>query len=114
MHTVAQSAWKSVQESDLFISQSITNFLLLQEQMGLVVPWIIGFITFTSLEAVSMVYSNVLRDHVNREFDGLCKAEMAFFIVRTFTNMFALYSVMRFFHMLRAGVTWKGPEAIEL
>lgn len=28
--------------------------------------------------------------------------------------MFALYSVMRFFHMLRAGVTWKGPEAIEL
>lgn len=32
----------------------------------MVVPWIIGFITFMALEAVAMVYSNVLRDHVNR------------------------------------------------
>lgn len=30
------------------------------------VPWIVGAITFTSLEAVAMVYSNVLRDHVNK------------------------------------------------
>ena len=37
-----------------------------QENSGLVVPWIIGFITFMALEAVAMVYSNVLRDHVNR------------------------------------------------
>jgi hypothetical protein len=37
-----------------------------QENAGLVVPWIIGFITFMALEAVAMVYSNVLRDHVNR------------------------------------------------
>lgn len=29
-------------------------------------PWIIGFITFMALEAVAMVYSNVLRDHVNK------------------------------------------------
>jgi hypothetical protein len=39
---------------------------LFQENSGLVVPWIIGFITFMALEAVAMVYSNVLRDHVNR------------------------------------------------
>jgi hypothetical protein len=39
---------------------------ILQENSGLVVPWIIGFITFMALEAVAMVYSNVLRDHVNR------------------------------------------------
>lgn len=37
-----------------------------QENIALVVPWIIGFITFMALEAVAMVYSNVLRDHVNR------------------------------------------------
>ena len=41
-------------------------FCYSQENAGLVVPWIIGFITFMALEAVSMVYSNVLRDHVNR------------------------------------------------
>jgi hypothetical protein len=39
---------------------------MFQEKSGLVVPWIIGFITFMALEAVAMVYSNVLRDHVNR------------------------------------------------
>lgn len=41
-------------------------YLVLQENSGLVVPWILGFITFMALEAVAMVYSNVLRDHVNR------------------------------------------------
>lgn len=30
------------------------------------VPWVIGFIAFMALEAVSTVYSNVLRDHVNK------------------------------------------------
>lgn len=41
-------------------------YFVLQENSGLVVPWILGFITFMALEAVAMVYSNVLRDHVNR------------------------------------------------
>jgi hypothetical protein len=49
---------------------SVTQFdgclCVFQENSGLVVPWIIGFITFMALEAVAMVYSNVLRDHVNR------------------------------------------------
>lgn len=39
---------------------------LFQENISFVIPWIIGFITFMALEAVAMVYSNVLRDHVNR------------------------------------------------
>lgn len=26
----------------------------------------------------------------------------------------ALYGVMRFYNLLRAGISWKGPEAIEL
>lgn len=42
---------------------------------------------FMALEAVVVVYSNVLRDHVNRQFDGLCKAEMAFFGGRTIINV---------------------------
>lgn len=41
-------------------------FFVSQENPGLIVPWIIGFITFMALEAVAMVYSNVLRDHVNK------------------------------------------------
>ena len=103
-------------------------------------PWIIGFITFMALEAVAMVYSNVLRDHVNRQFDSLCKAEVAFFISRAIINVsskcdttlfrsvscvqgrtvlhhsqiMAMWAVTRFYNLLRAGVTWKGPELIEL
>ncbi|PNF21007.1 hypothetical protein B7P43_G09513 [Cryptotermes secundus] len=89
-------------------------FGIFKENSGLVVPWIIGFITFMALEAVAMVYSNVLRDHVNRQFDVLCKAEVAFFISRAILNVGALYGVMRFYNLLRAGISWKGPEAIEL
>lgn len=47
-----------------FLSMSI--HIAVQENSALVVPWIIGFITFMALEVVAMVYSNVLRDHVNR------------------------------------------------
>jgi hypothetical protein len=39
---------------------------LFQENSGLVAPWIIGFITVMAVEAVATVYSNVLRDHVNK------------------------------------------------
>lgn len=41
-----------------------------RENAGLVVPWIVGQMTFMALEAVAMVYSNVLRDHVNRVSGG--------------------------------------------
>ncbi|XP_049826073.1 uncharacterized protein LOC109606031 [Aethina tumida] len=85
-----------------------------KENVSFVIPWVVGFITFMALEAVSMVYSNVLRDHVNKEFDALCKAEAAFFIARTFLNIFAISGVMKFCNMIRAGITWRGPEVIEL
>ncbi|XP_067000790.1 uncharacterized protein [Anabrus simplex] len=87
---------------------------IFKENSGLVVPWIIGFITFMALEAVAMVYSNVLREHVNHHFDILFKAEVAFYIARALLNMVAIYGVIKFNNMLRAGITWKGPEAIEL
>lgn len=48
------------------IIKSCQFIFVSQENSGLVVPWILGFITFMALEAVAMVYSNVLRDHVNR------------------------------------------------
>lgn len=37
----------------------------LQENIGLVIPWMVGILTFMSLEAVSTVYLNILRDHIN-------------------------------------------------
>lgn len=89
-------------------------FGIYKENPGLIVPWIIGFITFMALEAVAMVYSNVLRDHVNKQFDTMCKAEVTFFIARAFINVLAMWGVMRFYNLVRAGITWKGPEVIEL
>ncbi|XP_032598979.1 uncharacterized protein LOC6557888 isoform X1 [Drosophila grimshawi] len=82
-----------------------------RENPGLIVPWIIGYITFMALEAVAMVYSNVLRDHVNKQFDAMCKAEVAFFIARALINVLAMWGVLRFYNLVRSGITWRGPEA---
>ncbi|XP_066989935.1 uncharacterized protein [Macrobrachium rosenbergii] len=85
-----------------------------QERIGLVAPWVVANIAFMALEAVCCMYSNVLRDHINKRFDGICKAEMIFFSTRVFINIFCLWSVMRFLRNIRAGITYKEPEAIEL
>lgn len=42
------------------------DYYSFQERVSLIVPWIVGLITFMALEAVAVVYSNVLRDHVNK------------------------------------------------
>ncbi|XP_077292633.1 uncharacterized protein LOC143915744 [Arctopsyche grandis] len=89
-------------------------YAIYKENSPLVVPWIIGCITFMALESMAMVYSNVLRDHVNKQFDSLCKAEVMFFVMRALINMVAIWGVMRFYHLLKSGMSWKGPEAIEL
>lgn len=52
--------------SMFFFLFSSLFFFSIQENCAFVVLWIIGFITFMALEVVAMVYSNVLRDHVNR------------------------------------------------
>ncbi|XP_068213700.1 uncharacterized protein [Palaemon carinicauda] len=85
-----------------------------QERIGLVAPWVVANKAFMALEAVCCMYSNVLRDHINKRFDGICKAEMIFFSTRVFINIFCLWSVMRFLRNIRAGVSYKEPEAIEL
>ncbi len=58
--------------------------------MGYIVPWMIGFLTFMALEAVAMMYANVLRDHAYGEFDALCRAEVAFFVARAVINVSVL------------------------
>jgi hypothetical protein len=37
-----------------------------QENIAFLVPWVVGCMTFMALEAMAMVYSNILRDHVNK------------------------------------------------
>ncbi|XP_045135151.1 uncharacterized protein LOC123518403 [Portunus trituberculatus] len=85
-----------------------------QERLGLVSPWVVASIAFMALEAVCCVYSNVLRDHINKRFDTICKVEMSFFTARVFVNILALWGVLKFYRNLRAGFTYKDPEAIEL
>ncbi|XP_041973218.1 uncharacterized protein LOC121728943 [Aricia agestis] len=85
-----------------------------KENVAFLVPWVVGCMTCMALEAMAMVYSNILRDHVNKEFDAMCKAEISFLIPRIIMNCLCIYCVLRLYHLLRAGVTWKGSAAIEL
>lgn len=75
----------------------------------MVVPWLIGFLTFMALEGVAIVYSSVLRDHIYgvcfllssifisidksillQRFDRFSKTEVTFFFVRTVVNVSSL------------------------
>ncbi|GBP03155.1 hypothetical protein EVAR_2609_1 [Eumeta japonica] len=64
---------------DLYVSMSHTWMInasthntryisinLCQENVAFLVPWVLGCMTCMALEAMAMVYSNVLRDHVNK------------------------------------------------
>jgi len=55
---------------------------LFQERVSLIVPWIVGLITFMALEAVAIVYSNVLRDHVNKVS---CEHEFIYIYIYIYT-----------------------------
>ncbi|KAH8373464.1 hypothetical protein KR009_010122 [Drosophila setifemur] len=98
-------------QMSMILLSIVLIFGICRENPGLIVPWIIGYITFMALEAVAMVYSNVLRDHVNKQFDAMCKAEVAFFIARALINVMAMWGVLRFYNLIRSGITWRGPEA---
>ncbi|XP_017127903.1 uncharacterized protein LOC108146411 isoform X2 [Drosophila elegans] len=98
-------------QMSMILLSIVLIFGICRENPGLIVPWIIGYITFMALEAVAMVYSNVLRDHVNKQFDAMCKAEVAFFIARALINVLAMWGVLRFYNLVRSGITWRGPEA---
>ncbi|CRK96602.1 CLUMA_CG009949, isoform A [Clunio marinus] len=83
---IAQIAIIATQFSMVILS-IVLIFGIHNENATLVVPWIIGFLTFMSLETVAMVYSNVLRDHIFKTL--------------------AMWSVIRYHHLLRSGVSWK-------
>ncbi|XP_037297413.1 uncharacterized protein LOC115450159 [Manduca sexta] len=93
---------------------SIDKQLCFQENVAFLVPWVVGCMTFMALEAMAMVYSNILRDHVNKQFDSMCKAEISFLVPRILLNCLCIWCVLRLYHLLRAGVTWKGAAPIEL
>ncbi|CAB3258222.1 unnamed protein product [Arctia plantaginis] len=57
-----------------------------KENVAFLVPWVVGCMTFMALEVMAMVYSNILRDHVNKQFDSMCKAEISFLIPRILLN----------------------------
>ncbi|XP_034244375.1 uncharacterized protein LOC117647006 [Thrips palmi] len=85
-----------------------------KENAPMIVPWVVGTIAFLAMEAVGTVYSNVLRDHVNHEFDTLCKVEGGFLIFRGALNCVALHCVLRVYRALKTGVRFGGPEQVEL
>ncbi|KAL1110295.1 hypothetical protein AAG570_008372 [Ranatra chinensis] len=63
-----QIAYVAIIVTQLFmiVLSALLLYAIIKEKCSLLVPWIIGFIAFMALEAVAMVYSNVLRDHVNK------------------------------------------------
>lgn len=66
-----RSLFKTIRRMVIWVKISIqlltlgTFCAVSQENVGLVIPWMVGILTFMSLEAVSTVYLNILRDHIN-------------------------------------------------
>ncbi|XP_070506417.1 uncharacterized protein [Chironomus tepperi] len=93
------------------ISMAILSVVLIigiyKENSNFLVPYIVGFLTLWSLETIALVYSNVLRDHIFKQFDKVSKAVLTFFVARAIINALALWSVIRYHHLLRAGISWK-------
>ncbi|XP_070506583.1 uncharacterized protein [Chironomus tepperi] len=82
------------------------------ENIPLIAPWMIGILLFMSIEGICTVYANVLRDHINGHFDGLCKAEVIFFIARAIFNSIAIYAVVKYYHVIRSGISFKANETV--
>ncbi|XP_070506734.1 uncharacterized protein [Chironomus tepperi] len=82
------------------------------ENAGLVVPFVIGMLTFMSFEALGLVYANVLKDQIFGHFDVFAKRELMAFLIRLILNTLVIWVVMKFYHMLRSGISWKLNETI--
>ncbi|KAL7031437.1 hypothetical protein ACKWTF_007013 [Chironomus riparius] len=82
------------------------------ENAGLVVPFVIGMLTFMSFEALGLVYANVLKDQIFGHFDVFAKSELMAFLIRLILNTLVIWVVMKFYHMLRSGISWKLNETI--
>lgn len=71
----------------------ITALFLCQENIGLVIPWLVGILTFMSLEAVSTVYLNILRDHINGASLIFWQKKNRFLIFFTLLNPHSILTV---------------------
>ncbi|KAL7031417.1 hypothetical protein ACKWTF_007009 [Chironomus riparius] len=73
------------------ISMAILSVVLIigiyKENSNFLVPYIVGFLTLWSLETIALVYSNVLRDHIFKQFDKVSKAVLTFFVARAIINV---------------------------
>lgn len=58
------SLWKVWFIVETFLTSRKTFLSPFQENAGLVVPWLIGILTFISFEALGLVYANVLKDQI--------------------------------------------------
>lgn len=86
--------WIYIYFSLIFLSSSPLARLIFvqQENIGLVVPWMLGVLTFMSLEAVATVYQNILRDHIN----GVSFVYLKFQILSPFSLPFFAPAVSRY------------------
>ncbi|KZS20740.1 Uncharacterized protein APZ42_012401 [Daphnia magna] len=111
-----QASYAAVMMAEL-TSLCLSTTLLIaiyQENCSLMVPWVLGFIGSISLEALAIVYSNVLRDHINQGFDQLCHFEVGVFLSKTFINIIVIGTVVRLYRQLKDGVTWRVNDIYEL
>ncbi|CAL4110091.1 unnamed protein product [Meganyctiphanes norvegica] len=111
-----QIAYVSILCSHLVLI-ALSGFLILgvyKEQPSYITPWILGNIAFLALEGVCCVYSNVLRDHINKHFDLFCKAELLFLVTRIILSIPALWGVLKFCRNLHNGFSYQDPETVPL
>ncbi|CAM1292291.1 Uncharacterised protein g391 [Pycnogonum litorale] len=87
---------------------------MLQEKLCFVFPWIIGNITFLSIEGVATMYCNILRDHRNMGFDSLTLTAISLYICRILITVVLIVFVMKFFRDLRKRVYWNDYDEISI
>ncbi|KAF2368198.1 hypothetical protein FHG87_001035 [Trinorchestia longiramus] len=98
----------------LFSLSVLLYTAILQERIGWVGLWMVGVVALTPLEGVCTMYSNILRDHVNKKFDVQSKVEMGVFIVRLIANVLGVGGVFKFYRSLQSGHSYLPSDQISL
>ncbi|XP_045480426.1 uncharacterized protein LOC123684939 [Harmonia axyridis] len=98
----------------MFILNIHLYICIYKVNLSLINLWTVSFLALLALEAVLMIYSNILRDHVNRKFDDLCEFEVFFFSIRLVFSVIAVRFVTLFGNQYRMGMDWKERETIQL
>ncbi|XP_018016013.1 uncharacterized protein LOC108672790 [Hyalella azteca] len=98
----------------LFSLSVLLYTAVLQERIGWVGLWMVGVVALTPLEGVCTMYSNILRDHVNKKFDVQSKVEMGVFIIRLIANVLGVGGVFRFYRSLQSGQSYLPSDQFSL